>query len=121
MCEQTEVKPTILCPRCGDETQEPDVWRPEWRKMRMKVLVRDKFKCQYPGCKCRNLALLTIHHIKPRSEGGKSRSKNLITMCQYHHALTHDTLPKEEKKAYELSRVYIVVGVEREAPTAIGD
>lgn len=107
MCQPADSKPSVLCPRCMTEVQEPTVWQSKWRKTRMKVLVRDHFRCKYPGCTCTSLALLTIHHIKPKSEGGKDRPNNLVTMCQYHHALTHDALPKESKPQNdELSRVH---------------
>lgn len=31
-----------------------------------------------------------IHHILPRSMGGRNRQKNLLYVCRHHHDLIHD-------------------------------
>lgn len=92
---------------------EPIFHNSKWRKARMRCLVRDKFRCQQPGCKVRNLALLTIHHIKPRSEGGTNHIDNLITLCWEHHFALHG-YPKDHD---ELRTVHSVVCVDGEANT----
>lgn len=63
----------------------------QWRKQRMRVLVRDNFRCQAPGCVCKDLNRLTVHHIKPKAEGGDDDLPNLLTLCEYHHELAHRT------------------------------
>ena len=30
-----------------------------------------------------------VHHLRPRSEGGKNTLENLITLCTAHHRATH--------------------------------
>jgi len=60
-----------------------------WRKMRMRVLVRDNFQCQHPGCVVTDLDRLTIHHITPKAQGGKDELPNLICLCDFHHNETH--------------------------------
>ena len=54
---------------------------------RRAVLRRDHGRCVVPGC--RNAALLDIHHVDPRSEGGRNEAENLITLCGAHHRATH--------------------------------
>jgi 5-methylcytosine-specific restriction endonuclease McrA len=47
---------------------------------RMKVYIRDKFRCQYCGAKKRP-AELTLDHIFPRSRGGDNSPINVVTAC----------------------------------------
>src|SRR5688572_25956764 len=44
---------------------------------RQNVMRRDNFQCQY----CGTGKQLTIDHLTPRSKGGKSNWKNLVTAC----------------------------------------
>lgn len=57
----------------------------EWKKLKYQVYRRDKFKCQFPGCKCRTK--LECHHILPWSKYPALRYNifNLITLCKEHH------------------------------------
>ncbi|MDQ7827058.1 MAG: HNH endonuclease, partial [Candidatus Eremiobacteraeota bacterium] len=48
-----------------------------------KILKRDRFRCQAPGCRCRRN--LHIHHIIRRSQGGTDDPWNLITLCEACH------------------------------------
>ena len=54
----------------------------EWRK---KVYKRDKYKCQFPGCKLRRR--LNAHHIRRWADFPTLRFilENGITLCQKHH------------------------------------
>ncbi len=45
---------------------------------RLNVFKRDNFECAY----CGSLKDLTLDHIIPRSKGGKTTWKNVITACQ---------------------------------------
>lgn len=63
--------------------------RADWRKQRMRTLVRDGFRCQVEGCTEHNLNRLTVHHKTPRSEGGTDDLDNLIIICEYHHRALH--------------------------------
>ena len=67
------------------------VGKKQWRKQRMRVLVRDNFHCQAPGCTCRDLNRLTVHHLVPKAEGGSDDLPNLLTLCDYHHERAHRT------------------------------
>ncbi|MBL0212845.1 MAG: HNH endonuclease [Myxococcales bacterium] len=55
---------------------------------RRKVLVRDKHACSVPGC--RSTRFLEVHHIKPRSEGGRHELWQLTSLCDGHHILLHE-------------------------------
>lgn len=45
------------------------------------VFARDRFKCQYCGTKG-NAGSLTIDHVVPRSQGGKTCWENVVTACK---------------------------------------
>ena len=47
---------------------------------RLRIFVRDRFRCQYCGQK-RAPAELTLDHITPRSREGRSTPENLATAC----------------------------------------
>lgn len=64
----------------------------EWDKARMRALVRDAFRCQWPGCDETRLRMLQVHHIVQRSQGGTHDLDNLITYCREHHAAEHPHL-----------------------------
>jgi hypothetical protein len=48
---------------------------------------RDKCRCRFPGCESRRVDL---HHIRHWIHGGRTRLKNLISLCPYHHKLVHE-------------------------------
>ncbi|MDQ7823255.1 MAG: HNH endonuclease signature motif containing protein, partial [Candidatus Eremiobacteraeota bacterium] len=56
---------------------------PEKRDLHSRVLARDHYQCQAPGCRCRRN--LHGHHIRFRSHGGPTTEANLITLCRAHH------------------------------------
>jgi hypothetical protein len=51
--------------------------------IRNRILARDGYRCQVPGCSCRRF--LEVHHIIYRSHGGSNDGDNLITLCGFHH------------------------------------
>jgi Holliday junction DNA helicase RuvB len=68
---------------CSDHDHEADRQVPP--HLRRKVLNRDNRKCR---C-CGSPHSLHVHHIIAWSKGGKTRIKNLITVCRNCHALIH--------------------------------
>jgi len=48
-----------------------------------RVLRRDDYRCQAPGCSARRR--LEVHHIRFRSRSGSDAPKNLLTLCATHH------------------------------------
>lgn len=55
--------------------------------IRRKVLKRDRYRCQMPGCT--NTRFLEIHHRRARSKGGSDQPENLITLCSGCHQQVH--------------------------------
>lgn len=61
-------------------------------RAKQKAQARDKGKCQYnmpDGSICGSGQWVDLHHIKPKSEGGKDTVENLITLCSAHHRMAH--------------------------------
>ena len=58
---------------------------PFWRYLREVILNRDGNRCQVTGCPSR--VELHIHHMKAVSQGGEHVPSNLVTLCDFHHAL----------------------------------
>ena len=58
---------------------------PEYKKFRISVLNRDRFKCQMPNCKSRKN--LNVHHIQKWSSASSLRYEpsNGITLCNHCH------------------------------------
>ena len=67
-----------------------------------------------------NLLALTVHHIKPRKEGGSDSQKNLISLCGRCHDITefnnfnykqiihyHKTVNKLFKKIFPPKSAYL--------------
>ncbi len=73
------------------ENRGPDV-PPELRdkpispEMRAAVLARDGNRC----CCCGGRKNLTVHHKRWRRRGGRTRLRNLMTLCEHCHSLVHD-------------------------------
>lgn len=59
----------------------------EYRKFRLSVLKRDRFKCQMPNCKSKKN--LNVHHIKTWANASSLRYEpsNGITLCNHCHKL----------------------------------
>ncbi|HEY7013811.1 MAG TPA: HNH endonuclease signature motif containing protein, partial [Streptosporangiaceae bacterium] len=54
--------------------------------LRRAVRERDNSRCQYPGCWSRRT---DIHHIVPWAQGGTTRLRGLILLCEAHHVIVH--------------------------------
>ncbi|MDQ7823847.1 MAG: HNH endonuclease signature motif containing protein, partial [Candidatus Eremiobacteraeota bacterium] len=69
-----------------------------------RILKRDRFRCQTPGCRCRRN--LHVHHIIRRSQGGTDDPWNLIVLCEACHLhLLHGlrTLTIKSMAPYDLT------------------
>ena len=58
-----------------------------WEDTRTRVLERDRHRCSgaFLGGGCS--AVLDVHHILPRDEGGTDEDDNLLTLCHRHHPM----------------------------------
>ncbi len=63
---------------------------------RQNVFVRDNFCCQYCGIAC-TPKQLTYDHVLPRSRGGKTDWKNIVSACKPCNARKADMLCSEAK------------------------
>jgi len=62
------------------------------QSLKHQVALRDKGACQKllpDGTRCGSRYWIEIHHIQPRSLGGKHALENLITLCSAHHGAIH--------------------------------
>jgi hypothetical protein len=58
---------------------------PFWKYLRSVVIGRDSNRCQITGCPSR--LELHVHHMRPVAEGGSHTPDNLVSLCDFHHAL----------------------------------
>ena len=49
---------------------------------RNRILIRDRHRCQVPGC---SRPAVHLHHIEYRAHGGNNDESNLISLCAAHH------------------------------------
>jgi len=57
-----------------------------WKKLRREILYRDGYRCL--RCDKRFTAdRLSVHHLKPKLEGGPDSPENLVTLCKECHDL----------------------------------
>jgi 5-methylcytosine-specific restriction endonuclease McrA len=69
---------------------------------RRNLLIRDGFRCQYCGVKP-TMRQLTIDHVMPRSRGGASSWKNLVTACAPCNRRKGDRTPSEASMALHVA------------------
>src|SRR5256712_7417741 len=65
---------------------------------RLRIYMRDKFRCQYCGEK-KGVAELTLDHILPRSRGGDNSPLNIGTACIKCNNPESNPTPGEARKA----------------------
>ncbi len=82
----------LLCDgECAsDQPDQPDQVRDVATPpaLRRRVLARDAQRCRHCGCRDG----LMVHHIHHRARGGRTKARNLITLCTGCHALVHADL-----------------------------
>jgi len=75
---------------------------PFWPYLREVVIARDNNRCQVTGCPSR--LSLHIHHKIPVSKGGEHIPTNLVSLCDFHHALEptegHERIWSDVKTKY---------------------
>src|ERR1051325_1844374 len=63
---------------------------------RMRIYMRDKFRCQYCGEK-KSASDLTLDHILPRSRGGDNSPVNIVTACVACNSRKSNRTPDEAR------------------------
>ena len=81
----------------------------QWRRVRIKVLERDGWKCTVEGCGV--MRGLEVDHVKPIADGGAMYElSNLSVKCRWHHRaktrLENTTaIPEQDRLMEVLERV----------------
>jgi 5-methylcytosine-specific restriction endonuclease McrA len=79
---------------------------------RLRIYMRDKFRCQYCGDK-KSVAELTLDHILPRSRGGDNSPVNVVTACLQCNNRKRDRTPAEARMPLLTSQTALRVKLER--------
>ncbi|MDT5155990.1 MAG: hypothetical protein QOH51_347 [Acidobacteriota bacterium] len=78
---------------------------------RLRIFVRDRFRCQYCGQK-RSAHELTLDHITPRSRRGGSTPENLATACVSCNTRKGSRTPEEARMPLLTTQRALRVGLE---------
>ena len=81
---------------------------------RLRILVRDKFRCQYCGKKGTAFEL-TLDHIVPKSKGGKMIAENLVAACMPCNNRKADRTPDEARMPLLANPAALYFGLQRAA------
>ena len=79
---------------------------------RLRIYMRDKFRCQYCGEK-KAASALTLDHILPRSRGGDNSPVNIVTACVPCNNRKGDRTPAEARMPLLTSQSALRVKLER--------
>ena len=79
---------------------------------RLRIYMRDKFRCQYCGEK-KPAGELTLDHILPRSRGGDNSPVNVVTACVACNNRKGDRTPAEARMPLLTSQSALRVKLER--------
>ena len=79
---------------------------------RLRIYMRDKFRCQYCGEK-KNVNELTLDHILPRSRGGDNSPVNVVTACVPCNTRKGSRTPDEARMPLLTSQSALSVKLER--------
>ena len=79
---------------------------------RLRIYMRDKYRCQYCGEKKR-VGELTLDHIFPRSRGGDNSPINVVTACVTCNNRKADRTPEEARMPLLTSQSALRVKLER--------
>ena len=79
---------------------------------RLRIYMRDKFRCQYCGDK-KAAGELTLDHILPRSRGGDNSPVNIVTACVSCNNRKGDRTPAEARMPLLTSQSALRVKLER--------
>ena len=79
---------------------------------RLRIYMRDKFRCQYCGEK-KGATELTLDHIMPRSRGGDNSPINVVTACIACNSRKSNRTPEEARMPLLTSQTALRVKLER--------
>jgi 5-methylcytosine-specific restriction endonuclease McrA len=79
---------------------------------RLRIYLRDKYRCQYCGEK-KSAGELTLDHILPRSRGGDNSPVNIVTACLTCNNRKSNRTPQEARMPLLTSQTALRVKLER--------
>ena len=79
---------------------------------RLRIYIRDKYRCQYCGDK-KLLRELTLDHIHPRSRGGDNSPVNIVTSCLACNNRKANRTPEEARMPLLTTQSALRVKLER--------
>jgi 5-methylcytosine-specific restriction endonuclease McrA len=79
------------------------------------VLMRDGFRCQYCGVRPDVATDLTLDHIVPRSQGGRSEAENLCAACVRCNQRKGNRTPDEARMPLVSNPAALHYGLEKAA------
>jgi 5-methylcytosine-specific restriction endonuclease McrA len=79
---------------------------------RMRIYMRDKYRCQYCGAR-KGVSELTIDHILPRSRGGDNSPVNIVTACVPCNNRKSNRTPDEARMPLLTTQTALRVKLER--------
>lgn len=79
---------------------------------RLRIYIRDKFRCQYCGDK-KAAAELTLDHIFPRSRGGDNSPVNIVAACVQCNTRKGNRTPEEARMPLLTTQSALRVKLER--------
>jgi 5-methylcytosine-specific restriction endonuclease McrA len=79
---------------------------------RLRLYIRDQFRCQYCGKKFQP-AELTLDHILPRAQGGASSVENLVTACLACNLRKGNRTPEQARMPLLTAQHKLRVGLDR--------
>lgn len=79
---------------------------------RLRIYMRDKFRCQYCGDK-KSASQLTLDHIFPRSRGGDNSPVNIVAACTPCNTRKGNRTPEEARMPLLTSQSALRVKLER--------
>jgi 5-methylcytosine-specific restriction endonuclease McrA len=79
---------------------------------RLRIYMRDKFRCQYCGEKY-TAQQLTLDHIFPRSRGGENSPVNIVTACTACNSRKANRTPEEARMPLLTTQSALRVKLER--------
>lgn len=81
-------------------------------KQRLRIFIRDKFRCQYCGKRFQP-HLLTLDHILPQSRDGKDEAENLVAACKPCNSRKGNRTPEEARMPLLSTPSALRYGLER--------
>ncbi|HZI20515.1 MAG TPA: HNH endonuclease [Pyrinomonadaceae bacterium] len=85
--------------------RQPSGWK------RLRIFVRDGFRCQYCGGRFAARDL-TLDHVTPRSRAGRSTPENLVAACARCNARKADRTPEEARMPLLTTQRALRVGLD---------